>query len=431
MQALIELREQRNKLLSDMKALADKVIVDEKRGFNDSEEAQSRKMQEEMAQLEQRISYLTEVAKREQAIKADEENHSYQKRELAKVAPAEVVKRAQSYEELEKRYTEIFETKLVRMQSLTSDERQVVVNYRAPGGTNVNIVGTGQITGDDALGGIVIPRDHLKRIIACMKLAGPFPGVGLMVGTDTTGVFEIPVTDDTSVEAQWPGEGQQINVQDMEFSAVRLNAYPLPTLVQASWRMISDGQFDFGAWLPQALGERIGRALNNACTTGNGTNKPTGFITTLAASGVAAGAAGALALDDITKLYFSVDAGYRQRPTAGFMMNSQTLASIVSLTLGKTNDQLIYTPSQELGEPSRIMGVPIYLNEYMPDVGTGNASVAFGDWQDGYAVRMVNGITLQVLRERYADIGAYGFLAYTHVDGHVMSSCALNVLVHP
>lgn len=426
MEALTTLVEQRAKVFTDMEALADKV-TSEKRGFTNDEVQQRERMEREFADLTDKIEDAKSREEQRKLMKADQELLEQQKRQLAKASPKVHVPGAEDAPDVMQRYADVFENKLIRNISLTPEESQLVNQFRDQ--THGPVAGTQT----DAAGGYVIPKDHSRRIEAAMKLAGPFPGIGQVVGTTTTGVFEYPVTDDTANMAGSPGEAQQITAVDFVFDQRRLQAYPYPALAIASWRMVSDSQFDFGNWLTGALGERVGRKLNHDVILGAGpsADEATGIIGTLTGSGVAAGAAGAIAVQDIINLYFSVDASYRNRQTAGFVMNSQTLGAIVSAQLTQSNDQVMYRPALNLGEPATLMNVPVYISEYMPDVGTGNASVAFGDWNSGLVIRMVNGITVQILRERYADKGAVGYLAYTHMDSMVLQAAALNVLVHP
>jgi len=419
---LRELAEKRAKVLQDMKDLAAS-LEKENRSFTESETEQRKKMEAEFASLTDRIEAEKKRAEAEELVKRDQEFIDAQKRELVAAQPALKPVMAEK-DDTEKRYTDIFEQKIIRRASLTPEEEKVVAQYR---GTSIQIGTT------DGLGGFVLPPLHARAIEAAILTAGPFPQAANYIVTSATGVFSFPTIDDTAELAQRPGEASQIAIQDFTFTNVDLGAYPYTSLAVASWRMAEDTAFDFGSWLFTALGERIGRAINNDVLAGDGTNKATGMISALSGSALAAGAAGALAADDVVGLYFSIDAAYRNSPGAAWVMNSATLASLVSVQLAQSNDQLLYTPSPSAGEPATLMGRPVYVADSagMGGVATGEMSIIFGDLKRGYVVRRAGGMVLQRLVERYADQGSIGFIVHTHFDGKVLQAKAVNGLLHP
>jgi HK97 family phage major capsid protein len=127
-------------------------------------------------------------------------------------------------------------------------------------------------------------------------------------------------------------------------------------------------------------------------------------------------------------LFYSVDASYRNAPGAGFMMNSATAKAVRVLGFGSSNDFPAYVPGMSVGEPDMLFGKPVYINEDMDGIATGNKSIIFGDLKQ-YYVHEAGGVQLLRLNERFADALSTGFIAYRRIDGNVLQGSAIKHLV--
>jgi len=179
--------------------------------------------------------------------------------------------------------------------------------------------------------------------------------------------------------------------------------------------------------LAEMMGERQARALNAAFTTGDGSGKPTGFVTD-ASTGENA-AATALTRDNLLDLMHSVDPLYQRSANAAYMFNDSTLAYIKKLSIGSADDRPLWVPSMREGAPDTIEGKPYVINQDMADIGTTNKSVAFGDWSK-YIIRRVAQGGMKRLNERYADSLTIGFILWGRYDGKLINTSAIKVIEH-
>ena len=130
-------------------------------------------------------------------------------------------------------------------------------------------------------------------------------------------------------------------------------------------------------------------------------------VTAVAGSGVTAGTTNAFTTDNLIDLAYSVDGLARMLPGTGFMMNTKTLGFVRKL---KDNaGQYIYNPV--VGEPSTILGMPVYENPAVEGtLATGNKVVFFGHWE---SVKIATtGLQVAVSQDAYFanDVTGYRFV---------------------
>jgi HK97 family phage major capsid protein len=74
------------------------------------------------------------------------------------------------------------------------------------------------------------------------------------------------------------------------------------------------------------------------------------------------------------------------------------------------------------------LGFGYVVNQDFPTIAASAKTIAFGDWSK-YIVRLVQDFSLIRLDERYADELSTGFVAYARVDGKLLNSSAIKLLV--
>ncbi len=203
---------------------------------------------------------------------------------------------------------------------------------------------------------------------------------------------------------------------------------------QATQRMLDDVFFNAESWLAAEIAEEFAEKEEVAFTTGDGSNKPKGFLaytsTTEADSARAFGslqhklAAGTAAFtaDEIKAMPFMLRAAYRRG--AAFMGNGNTFAQIMLLKDG--NGQYLWTPGLEEGEAARLCGYGYLENEAMPDMAANAKALGFGNFKRGYTV--VDRMGTRVLRDPLTNKPYVGFYTTKRVGGMVTDSNAIKLM---
>ena len=285
-----------------------------------------------------------------------------------------------------------------------------------------------QITTNDGLGGFLVPENWSDFVSATELFKSDIEQVATVIRTANGQHFNLPANDDTAVVAAILGEGTAEGVSDMTFTNVKFEPYTYSSkIVKVSNQLISDNAFDLASFVGGQLANRLKRGINAHLTTGTGSSQPQGIVAGSTAGKVAASAT-AVTVSEVMDLFYSVDASYRNAPGAGFMMNSATAKAVRVLGFGSSNDFPAYVPGMSVGEPDMLFGKPVYINEDMDGIATGNKSIIFGDLKQ-YYVHEAGGVQLLRLNERFADALSTGFIAYRRIDGNVLQGSAIKHLV--
>jgi HK97 family phage major capsid protein len=303
--------------------------------------------------------------------------------------------------------------------NLSAEERSIMGELR---GTNT------QITTNDGLGGFLVPENWAAAVSATELFKSDIEKVATIISTSNGQPFNLPANNDTSVAAAILGEGTAESVSDMTFTNVKFEPYTYSSkIVKVSRQLVSDNAFDLGSFVAGQLANRLNRGINGHLTTGTGSSQPSGIVTG-SSLGKTAASASAVTIAEILDLMYSVDASYRNSAGAAFMMNSATLAAVRKLGFGSSNDFPVFVPAMEVGGVDLLFGKPVYVNEDMAGIATGNKSIIFGDMKQ-YYIHQAGGVQLLRLEERYADELSVGYIAYRRLDGNVVQGSAIKHLV--
>ena len=217
---------------------------------------------------------------------------------------------------------------------------------------------------------------------------------------------------------------------------VVIPVHELSAMPKASQRLLDDAAFDVESWLAGRIADKFIRAEATAFISGDGTNKPKGFLTHARAANatatnvqigtIASGATGDFAATNpanaLIDLVYALGAQYRANAT--FVMNSKTAAAVRKMR--DTDGRFLWADSLQAGEPARLMGYRVLICEDMPDIAASSHSVAFGDFGHGYTV--AERPDLRVLRDPFSAKPHVLFYATKRVGGAVTDFAAIKTL---
>lgn len=278
-------------------------------------------------------------------------------------------------------------------------------------------------TGSDPDGGYLVPDEFEKQLIQKLQEANIMRSISHIIQTNN-GEHKIPVVASEGTAA-WLDEEAAYTESNTQFSQVSLSAHKLGTLIKVSEELLNDSAFDLMSYLSGEFGRRLGNAEEKAFLTGTGTNQPTGILndTNGASAGSTAAKADVLTFDDLIDLFYSLKTPYRQN--AVFLMSDDTVKNIRKLK--DKNDQYIWQPSTQAGQPDRILNRPVYTSPYMPTLAASAKPILFGDF-NYYWIADRQGRTFKRLNELYAVNGQVGFLGSQRVDAKLILPEAVKTL---
>jgi HK97 family phage major capsid protein len=265
--------------------------------------------------------------------------------------------------------------------------------------------------------GAPVPTSFYDQVIMLARHVGPMLQTSTVLNTASGENLQIPSLAQYSTAAV-VGEGTAISESDPIFNSfITLGAYKYSFLVQLSTELIEDSGVDILSFLATEVGNELGFRVNDALTTGSGTNAPKGIVAA-AGSGVigGTGVTGQFTADNLISLVYSVDTAGRRLAGSGFQMNASSIAKMRSLK--DTAGNYVFSPALNADANDLLLGYPVFENPAMASTGTSNKSVIFGHLPS-YFVRQVGGIKLDRSDDYAFNAGLVTFRATMRVDGNL------------
>jgi HK97 family phage major capsid protein len=272
----------------------------------------------------------------------------------------------------------------------------------------------------------LVPTSFRNQIINILRFTGPINQLAQTIDTDSGETLQVPSISAHGV-ATWTAENAGYTASDETFGQVSLNAFKAGRTVIVSEELLADTAFGLDSYLAQELGESIGVLEETAFTAGDGSGKPLGIAHASSGVSVHQSATGNATSANYTALVNAVWALPAQYRRNAVFIVSDTAAKNFYMMLDSQNRPLWQVNVAE-GGADTFLGYPIYSS---PDLAAMAASAKwgiFGDINRGYAIRRVNGFSLQRQTELYSNNGQVGFRGFERVDGRVINADAMRVL---
>ena len=234
----------------------------------------------------------------------------------------------------------------------------------------------------------------------------------------------------------WVGETDSRPETDTpELSALEFPTKELYANPAATQTLLDDSSVDIGSWLSDEVTIEFAEQEGDAFINGDGASEPRGLLgyDTVANASyawgklgfVVSGKAGDFAdsnpSDNVLDLVYGLRRPYRQN--ARFLLNDLTASKVRKFKDGDGN--YLWQPSAQQGEPARLMGYPVEIDDNMPDVAANKFPIAFGDFQRGYLI--VDRVGIRVLRDPYTNKPYVHFYTTKRVGGGVQNFEAIKL----
>jgi HK97 family phage major capsid protein len=286
-------------------------------------------------------------------------------------------------------------------------------------------------------GGVAVPVEIDGVIDSVMRAASPIRGIAQVVDIGSANYRKLITTN--GVVSGWVSEtGVRAETDTPDFAEIAPPMGELYANPAASQAMLDDAFFNVEAWLGGEIGREFARAEGVAFVSGDGVNKPRGFLSaansaaddTTRAFGtlqfVTSGAAGGFAAsnpqDRLIDLVHALATPYRQG--ASWVMNSATLARVRKMK--DLEGSFVWQPALAADQPATLLGYPVIEAAAMPDIAVDSLSIAFGNFQAGYLIAQRPETV--VLRDPFSNKPFVHFYATRRVGGVVVDSRAIKVM---
>ena len=277
--------------------------------------------------------------------------------------------------------------------------------------------------GDDAEGGYLVPDEYEHKLVEALEAENIFRRLAHTIQTDS-GERKIPVVASKGT-ANWIDEEGPYEDSDDTFSQITIGAHKLGTTIKISEELLRDSVFQLEEYISREFARRIGAREEESFFTGDGNGKPLGILADNGGAevGVTAASATAITADEIIDLFHSLKTPYRKN--AAWVMNDATIKAVRKLK--DNNGQYLWQAALVAGNPSTLLGLPVYTSAFMPTIAAGAKTIAFGNFKY-YWIADRQGRMFKRLNELYAKNGQVGFIGSQRVDGKLTLTEAIKVL---
>ena len=290
--------------------------------------------------------------------------------------------------------------------------------------------------GDDSAGGYLAPVEWDRRVRKSQLHLSPMRRISQVVTTGVNGYSTLWNNDQWG--SGWVGEtAARPQTTATTFAPLTFPTGEIYAMPAATQRIIDDAQLNFEQWMANELSEEFSAQEGIAFLSGDGVNKPIGFLQYLPGGVAAAGqplahpggelgvtnsaSAGEITPDGLVDLKYSLGIPYRQN--AVWLMNSTTAARVAKLKDADNN--YIWREGLLANEPATLLGRPVEIDEAMPSVAADSYPIAFGDFNRGYLIN--DRIGVRILRDPYTAKPYVLFYATKRVGGGVLDPKAIRV----
>ena len=260
--------------------------------------------------------------------------------------------------------------------------------------------------------GAIIPTTIANKIIK--KIYDICPILEKSTKYNVKGKLDIPYySEDSSskVSMAYQEEFKALSSKTGKFKTITLDGFLAGALAKLSNSLINKSDFDLTNEVIDIMAQAAALFIEHELLIGT-ENKITGLST--ATNKITFAKSNAITADELIDLQMSVKQAYQKN--AMFVMHNDTLRAIRKL---KDNENR-YILTTDLTAPYNyvLLGSPVYLSDNMPTLDSGNMAIVYADFS-GIATKFDEELSIQILKEKYADEHATGVVAWVELDGKI------------
>lgn len=239
------------------------------------------------------------------------------------------------------------------------------------------------------------------------------------VSTGNTQTFA--TYDDTSTKAAIVAEAGSLTTgTDITIGTDVLTFYKWATsFLNVSNELLQDSVYDVAGEVIGLLLERLYRGLNYHFTQGSGTAMPYGLNS--ATTKAEDCAARSVTRTDLVNTIYAINRAYRSNGT--WMMNDSLMKAIRALDVGSADARPVWSMSMIAGEPDKLEGHPVIINNEVEEFQPFAKVAYFGDFKN-YKIREVVPLKITRVDELFAGTDEVGFNVMQRFAGNLVSGGA-------
>jgi HK97 family phage major capsid protein len=291
--------------------------------------------------------------------------------------------------------------------------------------------------GNDPDGGYLLPASTVGSVVAKVYEQSLMRQIAT-VQTISTDAIE-GLIDNDEADSGWVSEmGTRSATDTPQVGKYRIETHEMYANPKVTQKLIDDAAVNVETWLAGKVGDKFARTEGDAFWNGTGVGRPRGLATyTTAATAdssrawgqfehVVTGANGAFhttKMDPLQDLQGALKDAYLGN--AQWVMRREVRTALRKLK-ESTSDRYLWEPGMQAGQPERLNGYSVRIDQYMPALATGSLSLAFGDFRAAYLI--VDRMGIRTLRDPYTAKPYVCFYSTKRVGGGAVNFEAIKFL---
>jgi HK97 family phage major capsid protein len=396
---IIEMRQQRAKLVADSRALLDKAEL-EKRDMTGEEETQYQKYDRDIEKMTREIDMEEKLQAREREIGEKESRDRKPAGDESKPG-SENRDNPRATEE----YRAAFE-KFLRngSNSLAETERRAM-----------------QVDSDTGGGYLLTPQQFVNEFLKAMDMDVAIRGLARKFALTTSGSLGVPTLDTDLDDAEWTPELKTGALTEIGLGKRELKTHQLTKRALISNALIRKTGGTIETLVRERLQYKFGVSEEKAFMTGDGAEKPLGVFTPSALGvpttrDVNTGSATGFTGDGLIEARYSIKEGYVKDSSTRWLFHRDAIKLIRKIK-NAVDGQYIWQPGITGGAPDRILEIPYITSDFCPNTFTNGLYAGILGCFKYYWIADALDMQIQRLVELYAETNQTGFIGRQEVDG--------------
>ena len=292
------------------------------------------------------------------------------------------------------------------------EEKAALLNYVRSGDHSMlaAVESKNYLNINDVSGGFLAPGFLEARLEEKLNAMSPLRQLARKVEISQGGALNV-VAPSSKVSAFWVKEGAAREpTPSITFDQESIPIHDIFSNPGATPQFLEDAAIDVESWIVTSFAEQFSKTEDASFVSGTGDGQPRGICNYPMRSESAVPSKKVVAVktkstsglpddtfDFLISFAFGLASHYRSN--GAWMMNSSSLASLRRLK--DTDGNYIWQPSAIQGQPSQLLGYPVYEEGNFSDISSGSLPIAFGDFNAAYTI--VNRRGMSILRDPYSN----------------------------
>lgn len=297
-------------------------------------------------------------------------------------------------------------------------------------------------TQSDPDGGFTVPKQVDGTIMELLRSVSPLRGM-VTGATLTEGNTWSKVLNRIGARSGWAGEeDERKDTATPKLGAVEIPVSEIYAIPEITNEALEDSSFDLEQFLADDVSGEFASGEGLAFINGDGMKKPLGILAKPTSDKndatrpfgtyqhLKSGSAGAIGVDASAATDILIDlvtllpAPYRRDASTAWLMNSATAARLQKLKDG--DGRSLWRSALTDGNPDKLLGYAVMIDEGMPDIAADTCPIAFGNWRRGYAI--VDKVGIRTIVDRVTRKGWTKLYFAKRVGGGPLDTNALKFL---